>query len=617
MKTTWMTVAMVWLCVGQSMSHAADGHYNVRVEPGGSIAQALADAPARSRGTVTVGAGNHYIATNLTSLLKNEITLHFEPGARMLTGNAADTTPRTLFNDFSGAVTSSITGFGQFYMTNPAGAILVLTNPSSRVFVEVVATSAATNYLVANGAVVTSRSVDSVNGSVSYDELKADYYRGPNTNAVDVIIDTDIGGGDVDDFLDLWMAHRMMDRGELNVLAVMNSVTNGYGAPVAELVNRWFGRGAIPIGQNKTNAPGGTTGYTLGMSTNFPNSLRDGTNALDARVLYPMILGTRPNRSVKLIVTGPLTQVRDLWYANSNLMIQKISEIIIVAGSYPSSVSDFNFAAAPQACVDFLYRNRTIPVTYVGITNVGDTVSTATGYATRSPRNSPIHDAMVRYGTANRPGWAQMGLWYAARGTNFQGTNYFDRVSAGTNVVISGAGDNLWTGTDVLNESYLVRTGNTNTFMSMINDMLFSYFPVRYGRAANGNQILQVGGDPLPGSFDADAIFTRTGRSSGVAAFSGSSFASHFLFGAGEDTYIRGGAASSRLFLNDSATLGTVVVGAAGFEMTSGGPKILIGTGTPEGVVTAPVGSLFLRTDAATSLYVKQTGTGNTGWVAK
>lgn len=43
------------------------------------------------------------------------------------------------------------------------------------------------------------------------------------------------------------------------------------------------------------------------------------------------------------------------------------------------------------------------------------------------------------------------------------------------------------------------------------------------------------------------------------------------------------------------------------------------GTGSPEGVVTAAVGSLFTRTDggAATTLYVKESGTGNTGWVAK
>lgn len=43
------------------------------------------------------------------------------------------------------------------------------------------------------------------------------------------------------------------------------------------------------------------------------------------------------------------------------------------------------------------------------------------------------------------------------------------------------------------------------------------------------------------------------------------------------------------------------------------------GAGTPEAAVTAGIGSLFMRSDggAGTSLYVKQTGTGNTGWVGK
>lgn len=43
------------------------------------------------------------------------------------------------------------------------------------------------------------------------------------------------------------------------------------------------------------------------------------------------------------------------------------------------------------------------------------------------------------------------------------------------------------------------------------------------------------------------------------------------------------------------------------------------GAGTPEGNLTAPVGSMYTRTDggAATTLYVKESGAGNTGWVAK
>ena len=51
----------------------------------------------------------------------------------------------------------------------------------------------------------------------------------------------------------------------------------------------------------------------------------------------------------------------------------------------------------------------------------------------------------------------------------------------------------------------------------------------------------------------------------------------------------------------------------------TGGQIIKTGTGSPGGAVAAPVGSLFLRTDggAGTVLYVKESGTGNTGWVAK
>jgi len=46
--------------------------------------------------------------------------------------------------------------------------------------------------------------------------------------------------------------------------------------------------------------------------------------------------------------------------------------------------------------------------------------------------------------------------------------------------------------------------------------------------------------------------------------------------------------------------------------------EILAGEATPEGAITANVGSLFLRTDggASTTLYIKETGTGNTGWRA-
>lgn len=47
-------------------------------------------------------------------------------------------------------------------------------------------------------------------------------------------------------------------------------------------------------------------------------------------------------------------------------------------------------------------------------------------------------------------------------------------------------------------------------------------------------------------------------------------------------------------------------------------PAILSGSGTPESAVTAPIGSLYLRIDGGTdtAVYRKESGTGNTGWIA-
>lgn len=83
-----------------------------------------------------------------------------------------------------------------------------------------------------------------------------------------------------------------------------------------------------------------------------------------------------------------------------------------------------------------------------------------------------------------------------------------------------------------------------------------------------------------------------------------------------------------RVLLKDAGTLTTALdvdpdgVTTYGTYVQIGGttgPKIFSGSGSPEGVVTAVVGSLYTRTDggAGTTLYVEESGAGNTGWVAK
>lgn len=68
-----------------------------------------------------------------------------------------------------------------------------------------------------------------------------------------------------------------------------------------------------------------------------------------------------------------------------------------------------------------------------------------------------------------------------------------------------------------------------------------------------------------------------------------------------------------------SFTASGVSVGSQLFFQGGTSRGIFCNSGTPEGAQTAPVGSLYLRTDggANTTLYIKESGSGNTGWVAK
>jgi len=68
-----------------------------------------------------------------------------------------------------------------------------------------------------------------------------------------------------------------------------------------------------------------------------------------------------------------------------------------------------------------------------------------------------------------------------------------------------------------------------------------------------------------------------------------------------------------------TSSSGSLVWGSWTRELFAVANLLRSGSGSPEGVVTAPIGTLYLRTEGSTTttLYVKTSGTGNTGWTAK
>lgn len=81
-------------------------------------------------------------------------------------------------------------------------------------------------------------------------------------------------------------------------------------------------------------------------------------------------------------------------------------------------------------------------------------------------------------------------------------------------------------------------------------------------------------------------------------------------------------AADLYMYSDNGSTVKWAIDGATGIITfgvpNTSVPSIRTGTGTPESAVTAQVGSIFLRSDGGTdtAVYRKESGTGNTGWVA-
>lgn len=114
---------------------------------------------------------------------------------------------------------------------------------------------------------------------------------------------------------------------------------------------------------------------------------------------------------------------------------------------------------------------------------------------------------------------------------------------------------------------------------------------------------------------------TRWKVGKNLAAESGSDAGSNFTIRAYSDAGVLLSTPLTILRASAGATFSGKVTTThtSGFEIGSSGPRVMSGTGSPESVVTAPVGSTWIDTAATTGAikWIKATGTGNTGWVVE
>jgi hypothetical protein len=242
-------------------------------------------------------------------------------------------------------------------------------------------------------------------------------------------------------------------------------------------------------------------------------------------------------------------------------------------------------------------------------------------------KGNQIYDAGSRYG----PGQYQTAVNVNADGIYI--TNNPSNVTIEGNDIIGADGR----GITVETATTIKIKGNTILDTAATGMKLGDPSDATYTRLLNltleGNTLVRVGGGIDVGSVTGFSIANNLIRSykNGASGSRRGLFYGYIKKGQiGTNTYINddGGAETILQYsghacpdtfvaaqVSVDSTDGTADAGA--FPVTIGTVSVLSGTGSPEGAISAPVGSLYLRSDGShtTSLYVKQNfGGGNTGW---
>lgn len=160
---------------------------------------------------------------------------------------------------------------------------------------------------------------------------------------VKIIFDTDMES-DVDDVGALAMLHGFAKKGECEILATISSSLNPWSAPTIDVINTYFERPDIPIGNVKTFGVYRNSKYAKIISEKYPQDIGLGENAPDAVNVYRQILNEQPDSSVIIVTVGYLSNLYDLLKSKPDkfssltgfdLVKLKVKHLVCMGGRYP------------------------------------------------------------------------------------------------------------------------------------------------------------------------------------------------------------------------------------------------------------------------------------------
>jgi hypothetical protein len=307
---------------------------------------------------------------------------------------------------------------------------------------------------------------------------------------VSTIFDTDMDT-DCDDAGALAMLHALADAGEVKILATVVSSKYAYSAPCVEAINRYYGRGDLPIGVPK--GPGAPTKrgsrYARQVAEAHKTKLKTNDNADSAVDVYRRILAAQGDASVVIVTVGYMTNLRDLLRSKADkhseldgtkLVQIKVKRWICMGGGYPSHLRHGgygNFMPDPGAIVEAAAKWPGA----IYFSGRGRKVLTGRTFD-KTPAGNPVRLAYKLYLTKRnrpaRPSWDQIALLFAVR----PNAPYWKLRRKGSNLIYTN-GTNRWVDEPDLERHILVEFAQGKDVVKKVTGVIEKLMTRRPGKA--------------------------------------------------------------------------------------------------------------------------------------
>ena len=288
-----------------------------------------------------------------------------------------------------------------------------------------------------------------------------------------IILDTDIAE-DCDDVGAVAVLNALADLGETEILAMIACTANEYCAPCLQALNTYYGRPDIPIGTIKNNGLAKPSRYNKQIANEFPNTIKSGTNALDAVELYRKILASQPDNSVIIVSIGFLTNLSQLLkskpdsYSDKNgidLVNSKVKFWVCMGGIFPSG-TEYNFNCDLES-TRYTLEHWPTAVVFSGF-EIGEKIKTGAELQQQGEKDNPVRRGYELYKKGHpRSSWDQTAVLYAVRGKQ----DLWNLKSNGT-VIIRKDNKNDWVDQKDGNHAYLQFKADPQKITEIIGQLM-------------------------------------------------------------------------------------------------------------------------------------------------